>query len=336
MAKPLSQIPTNVITGFLGAGKSTAILNLIQKKPSTERWAVLVNEFGEVGIDGGLLRASNIEDVYIREVPGGCMCCTAGLPMQMAMNMLLARAKPDRLLIEPTGLGHPAEVLSALATDHYQQLLDVRATLTLVDARKISDERYTEHATFNQQLAIADVVVASKADQYVGAEIHQLRTYLQSRDGLSDRQLAISEDGELATALLDHPRRNWTLPEPVLPGVSLAETGEEEEPETEFPPEGFIRLSNRGNGFVSHGWIFRSDFVFDRRGLAGLIKETAAERVKALIRTNKGNVGFNFSGEGVEEVMLRALPDSRLELIASEDFRLDLFEPKLLATVQTL
>ena len=53
MPTKLSQIPTNVITGFLGAGKSTAILNLIQKKPSEERWAILVNEFGEVGIDGG-------------------------------------------------------------------------------------------------------------------------------------------------------------------------------------------------------------------------------------------------------------------------------------------
>ncbi|MAI54545.1 MAG: hypothetical protein CBC55_09440 [Gammaproteobacteria bacterium TMED95] len=336
MPTKLSQIPTNVITGFLGAGKSTAILNLIQKKPSEERWAILVNEFGEVGIDGGLIDAASSPDVFIREVPGGCMCCTAGLPMQMAMNMLLARAKPDRLLIEPTGLGHPLEVLSALATEHYQQLLDLRATLTLVDARKISDTRYTDHATFNEQLAIADIIVASKADQYGATEFDQLSAYLEQKDWLSERRLEASREGELALRLLDQPRRIWQLPEPVLPSAPTSNVDESSQAEIDFPPEGFIRLSNSGSGFVSHGWIFRSDFVFDRPALAGLIKETAAERVKALIRTNKGNVGFNFSGEGVEEVMLRALPDSRLELIASEDFRLDLFEPKLLATVQTL
>ena len=104
MAERLSNIETNIITGFLGAGKSTAILNLLEQKPDNERWAVLVNEFGEVGIDGGMLAGNSDSGVYIREVPGGCMCCAAGLPMQMAMNMLLARAKPTRLIIEPTGL----------------------------------------------------------------------------------------------------------------------------------------------------------------------------------------------------------------------------------------
>ncbi|HBC56865.1 MAG TPA: cobalamin biosynthesis protein CobW, partial [Gammaproteobacteria bacterium] len=78
----LEAIPTNVITGFLGVGKSTAILNLLKNKPGNERWAVLVNEFGEVGIDGTLFSGKEAEKtgVFIREVSGGCMCCAAGLP----------------------------------------------------------------------------------------------------------------------------------------------------------------------------------------------------------------------------------------------------------------
>ena len=63
---------------------------------------------------------SEEQGVFIREVPGGCMCCAAGLPMQVALNQLIARAKPDRLLIEPTGLGHPKEVLQVLSADYYQ------------------------------------------------------------------------------------------------------------------------------------------------------------------------------------------------------------------------
>ena len=105
----IKAVPTNIITGFLGAGKTSAIVHLLQNKPKNERWAILVNEFGEIGIDGSLMQGQYSEEqgIFIREVPGGCMCCAAGLPMQIALNMLLAKAKPDRLLIEPTGLGHP-------------------------------------------------------------------------------------------------------------------------------------------------------------------------------------------------------------------------------------
>ena len=92
----------------------------------------MVDEFGEIGVDGSLLEGqhSNGDGVFIREVPGGCMCCAAGVPMQIALNQLLAKAKPDLLLIEPTGLGHPKEVLQILSEDYYQDLLSLHKTLT--------------------------------------------------------------------------------------------------------------------------------------------------------------------------------------------------------------
>ena len=87
----IEAVPTNLITGFLGVGKTSAVLNLLAQKPSDERWAVLINEFGEIGIDGSLVdgQTTTQEGVFISEVPGGCMCCTAGLPMQVALNVLL-------------------------------------------------------------------------------------------------------------------------------------------------------------------------------------------------------------------------------------------------------
>ena len=105
---------TNLITGFLGSGKTTTIRHLLANKPEHERWAVLVNEFGEIGIDGALLADSG---AVLKEIPGGCMCCVNGLPMQVGLNMLLQQNKPDRLLIEPTGLGHPKQILSLLTQD---------------------------------------------------------------------------------------------------------------------------------------------------------------------------------------------------------------------------
>ena len=109
-------IPTSIITGFLGVGKTTSILNLLSSKPANERWAVLVNEFGEIGIDGAIFKSSVQSDnnVFVQEVPGGCMCCASSLPMQVALSRLIRESKPHRLIIEPTGLGHPQEVLRAL------------------------------------------------------------------------------------------------------------------------------------------------------------------------------------------------------------------------------
>ena len=82
---------TNLITGFLGSGKTTSILHLLAHKDPNEKWAVLVNEFGEVGIDGALLADSG---ALLKEIPGGCMCCVNGLPMQVGLNTLLRQGKP--------------------------------------------------------------------------------------------------------------------------------------------------------------------------------------------------------------------------------------------------
>ena len=82
----IQHIPTNLIMGFLGAGKTSAILHLIQQKPRNEKWSVLVNEFGAIGIDSAIYQAHGIS---VKEIPGGCMCCTAGVPMQVAINQLL-------------------------------------------------------------------------------------------------------------------------------------------------------------------------------------------------------------------------------------------------------
>ena len=82
--------PVNVITGFLGVGKTSSILSLLHQKPVDEEWAILVNEFGEIGVDQGLIKGQIAprNDVMVLEVPGGCMCCAAGLPMEMALSQI--------------------------------------------------------------------------------------------------------------------------------------------------------------------------------------------------------------------------------------------------------
>src|SRR5690606_31162190 len=149
-------IRTHLITGFLGVGKTTAILHLLKQKPAGETWAVLVNEFGEVGGDGAILAS---QGAVVKEVPGGCLCGVSGLPFQIGLNMLIAREKPDVLLIEPTGLGHPRNILQTLRNEHYRDILQPGTSLCVLDPRHLSDPRYLDNDVFADQIQLADVLV---------------------------------------------------------------------------------------------------------------------------------------------------------------------------------
>ncbi|MGG5865258.1 CobW family GTP-binding protein, partial [Klebsiella pneumoniae] len=171
---------TNLITGFLGSGKTTSILHLLAQKPADEKWAVLVNEFGEVGIDGALLADSG---ALLKEIPGGCMCCVNGLPMQVGLNTLLRQGKPDRLLIEPTGLGHPKQILDILTAAVYEPWIDLRATLCILDPRQLLDERAVSNDNFRDQLAAADIIVANKSDRETPESARALADWWQRWGG---------------------------------------------------------------------------------------------------------------------------------------------------------
>ncbi|WP_312930667.1 CobW-like GTP-binding protein, partial [Stutzerimonas nitrititolerans] len=122
----LNDIPTHLIAGPLGAGKTSLIRALLAQKPAGERWAVLINEFGQIGLDAALLHRDEA-GVSFAEVAGGCLCCVNGVPFQIGLSQLLRKARPDRLLIEPSGLGHPLELLQQLRQPPWQQVLALQA-----------------------------------------------------------------------------------------------------------------------------------------------------------------------------------------------------------------
>ena len=122
-----------------------------------------------------------------------------------------------------------------------------------------------------------------------------------------------------------------SVPEPMQLGEPSA-TSEDIEPPG-LPVEGYMRLSNRGEGFTSHGWRFDKSFEFTREAFAALLKEMAVERVKAIMRTDEGAFGYNIADNAFTEVSIKALEDSRVEIIADERFDPDDYEAKLLATL---
>src|SRR5262245_40898182 len=157
-------IPTNLITGFLGVGKTTAVIDLLRRKPADARWAVLVNEYGDVSIDGAMIEGAGPDGVTVREVGGGCVCCASAPYLPVAIHFLLLDARPERLLIETTGLGHPARLLDSLRLNYHGRL-DVRATLGIVDPSDFAKPEMRENPVFVDQVQLADVVVMNKLDQ---------------------------------------------------------------------------------------------------------------------------------------------------------------------------
>ncbi len=329
-------IPTNIITGFLGVGKTTAITHLLNHKPQDEIWSILVNEFGEIGIDGSMLKTAN---AHVREVPGGCICCVAGLPMKIALNMMIAKTKPDRIIIEPTGLGHPEEIINTLLGEYYDKVLDVRATVTLVDPRKLSDSRYIENPNFQDQIAVADVLVANKIDVCGKADM-QAFDELATRFTPPKQAIFQVEHGQLNAAWLDLPRaihevthpqhhqKNRLSPQRELYNASIRL------PENER----FVRRANQANGFFSCGWLFQPEIRFDFNQLFGWLSGADFIRAKAVMHTSEGVYMFNADNGvlSVNQIPVQSadeILDSRIEVIDNKEIAAEQMEQFLLDAI---
>ncbi|NOH25933.1 CobW family GTP-binding protein [Vibrio europaeus] len=302
-------IPTNIITGFLGTGKTTAILNLLKEKPEGERWAVLVNEFGEIGIDGAMLTD---QGALIKEVPGGCMCCAAGVPMSVAITALL-RTKPDRLIVEPTGLGHAHKVLATLTSSQFSDYIDLRATIGLVDPRNLTKDKYLKNQNFTDQLAISDIVIGNKVDQCHVSDIDAFNDWVTDQTPPKVFSQLVKQ-GNFPIELLDSPRREHSVSTEVA-----AHHHEHAELEPQFalaPDQTYVRKENKGQGYFSCGWIFGAEVVFNFDELFSVLSDLTAERVKGVLNTTNGCFAFNVSNGvvSVNEMSLEGF-ESRLEVI---------------------
>lgn len=314
----LQKIPVNLITGFLGVGKTTTLQNILKRKPINERWAVIINEFGAVSIDHTPFAEAYGNGLVVKEVAGGCICCSANLPMQMTLTLVLRQIKPHRILIEPTGMGHPEAILDMLRGKFLKDVLDIRATVCLVDPRQWDKEDYREHETFIDQITLSDVLIANKID-LAGEEL--TREFLGWAKELFPPKILIGavEQGDVDP--------NWLNIEPFPNRKALHPNAHEHEhhhhhnhdeaydlpiPEVGKP----LMKESHGLGRYSCGWVFSPDEVFDLQKLkAWVISVKHVERVKGAFRTGVDWVLINsVRGEfSIEYIAYRR--DSRVECI---------------------
>ncbi|HET8705727.1 MAG TPA: GTP-binding protein [Pseudomonadales bacterium] len=317
----LTGVPTNIITGFLGVGKTTAINHLLQHKPAGERWAILVNEFGELGIDQELFTAT--DGVFIKDVPGGCMCCVAGLPMQIGLTFLLKQAKPQRLLIEPTGLGHPLQVVATLTSAAFKQQLDLRATLCLVDCRVVDQPEVLANDTFQDQLQLADVLVANKCDLASAEQqtrFDQFAAPLLVADelsGVSGRQLFHVSQGAIDPVWLDLPRQ----PRHAFFPAAHTEAKRESlpQPVPEWRLSGVNCRLGQGFGVQTASFSFPPQWRFDGYQLVNTLRNLPGIwRIKGVFEATDGWLAFNAVNNEFSLSAIEPRTESRVEFIAEK------------------
>jgi Ni2+-binding GTPase involved in maturation of urease and hydrogenase len=314
----LQNIPTHVIAGPLGAGKTSLIKHLLTQRPAGERWAVLINEFGQIGIDAALL-TRDADGIALGEVAGGCLCCVNGAPFQIGLGRLLRKARPDRLFIEPSGLGHPAQLLRQLSEAPWQGVLAVQPCVLVLDAQALATGKPLPAA---QQAALdsAGLLLMNKSE------------------GLDDR-----DRQRIAVQLPVRPLY-WTqqasLPLRELPGVAakavvgvdnfVLPKGLAQMPAVWSDPALPICLSQAQEGGWSIGWRWHPSQTFDARLIDRWLGCRSWRRAKLVIHSADGWVSAN----ALDNAVLTWQPsewrqDSRIELIFSEPQDVELLQRNL-------
>jgi len=171
----------NPICGFLGSGKTTLLRRIIGERSGREPMAVIVNEFGAVGIDGAILSGTNVDMV---EITSGCICCTLKGSLVSALEELRDKKGVERVVIEATGVAQPAEMLDVLADPALRDSVVVGPMVTVVDAANFSGLRRVLGRFYAEQVERADVVLLNKTDLTSPEQLERVRrdiTALNSR-----------------------------------------------------------------------------------------------------------------------------------------------------------
>lgn len=319
-------VPTHIISGFLGAGKTTLLQHLLTQKPENETWAILMNEFGQIGVDQQLI--SQQQGYAVKELLGGCLCCSSQLPMQIALARLLTESKPDRLFIEPTGLGHPAQLLEQLTEPHWHSSLAMRALVIVVDGSRLHDEQWVKQNLYTDQLKAAQIVVLSHID-CMTAEDRQAYTTLKEDYETYVQYWIEAENGQVDIQRLDIQQQ--ALQRKIQPLLKLQQAQPTYAPVAEIKqlPYHYIETAQ---GYTVAGWKLPKRWQFNFYELLDLLcTQQDWVRIKGIFHTDQGWKSFNFNPQQFNYKSAEEGIDNRIEVITQSEQDWLAFETQLLA-----
>ena len=226
MSAALGKVPVTVVTGFLGAGKTTMIRNLLEQA-NGRRLALIINEFGDVGVDADILRACGIEDCpdeNIVELANGCLCCTVAEDFVPAIEALLGREpRPDHIIVETSGLALPKPLVKAFDWPDIRAKVTVDGVVAVVDGAAVAEGRFADdpeqlaqqrasdeavdhdnplEEVYEDQLLCADLIVLNKTDLLEPDALARVRGEIQQAVPRAVRIVATHEGRVDAAVLL--------------------------------------------------------------------------------------------------------------------------------------
>lgn len=319
-------VPTHIISGFLGAGKTTLLQHLLSQKPKDEVWAVLMNEFGQIGVDQQLLPQD--EGYAVKELLGGCLCCSSQLPMHIALARLLSEQKPDRLFIEPTGLGHPSQLFDQLTEPHWQSSLAMRALITVVDGSRLHDTNWVKQNLYEDQLKAAQIVVVSHTD-VMTFEDDQVLELLKDEYQPYHQEWIKIEHGQLALNKIDIAAR--LTERSIQPLLKLQKQMTETEVVREIQQLPYHYVES-AQGYIVAGWKLPKRWKFEFYALLDLLcAQQDWLRIKGIFNTDQGWKVFNFNPDQFNYKSGEEGIDNRIEIISGHNHDWLAFETALLA-----
>ncbi len=299
--------PVHIVGGFLGTGKTTVLMAELARREGRERCAVLVNDFGEASIDATLLGGQ----VQVTNIPGGCVCCTAPEGLIPAIKVILDELKPDRIFVEPSGLGRPRDIVDMLARGELAGRIMLGPTVVLVDPSRTPPDPML----YAEQLDGADVLIANRCDL---ADVGQLAAF--------DHLAATLWPAPILAARVSRgrlPEGAWTWPAGAGPRAEEAhEHG-----------HGHHAKAPSTQGYVARSWVFPPDAVFAWDALCALVAGTEGiERFKGVFRTDIGWYRLDVAGGVVHPASTGYRRDSRADVIVREGVDIDSFARGLVAS----
>jgi G3E family GTPase len=309
----------HVITGSFGSGKTTAIRRLMARKPESELWVVILNEFTDAGIDALSVAQAARGSYDVRLVAGGCLCCVGEMEFGKQLRDILRSLKPTRLLIEPSGAGHAADIVDTLAVYEAQKALELDSVVCLVDPQDAGRILAKRPANEWSQIQSADALLLSKPD--LATETHREDFARIAAEQYPQKAfLGDCNHGDVPEEALRRFER--------APRFSLVSKTESPVAPKSIP---FDIAQLRGTetqlvalGYWAVQWTLPRELVFSRSVLEPRLSwllETSQgwlERMKGVFRTGVGPswlVQARGRGLSVEDSAFRR--DSRIELVLS-------------------
>lgn len=258
------RIPVTIITGFLGAGKTNLLNKLIAKHPG-KRFAIIENEFGETGIDGGLI-ASASDSIF--ELSNGCICCSLGDDFVNTLETLLGRSYDfDHLLVETTGIADPSAIVDAFVSgETIQQKFRIDSVVCVADAENMED-LFDQQPEIRLQLALADLVLLNKSDcvhpQYIGRAIDLIKDVnpmarIAKTIYCSVDQIEVLDTNSFSGEVIEKSTLSFC-------GLDFPAVGQT--PKRSFVHNPRKKDSNRKHDIASVGFTFEGSFDVNKFGL---------------------------------------------------------------------